>query len=76
MGRVSRYDDGSLLLAYVSDTHMRSELETRMTHIQPAELLLPDAKLSRATEKVLNFFAGVSRSVPAIVFSGCPATDD
>lgn len=40
------------------DSQIRSELETRLTHLQPAELLLPVATLSKATEKVLRHFAG------------------
>jgi DNA mismatch repair protein MSH3 len=33
---------------------VRSELETRLTHLQPAELILPKVKLSKTTEKVLK----------------------
>ncbi len=40
------------------DSQVRTELETRLTHLQPAELLLPATGLSKATEKVLNHFAG------------------
>jgi DNA mismatch repair protein MSH3 len=40
-----------------ADSQVRTELETRLTHLQPAELLLPMG-LSKATEKVLNHFAG------------------
>ena len=42
----------------VADSQVRTELETRLTHLQPAELLLPASGLSKATEKVLNHFAG------------------
>ena len=43
------------------DSQVRSELETRLTHLQPAELLLPEAGLSKATEKVLRHFTGDPR---------------
>lgn len=48
-----------------SDSAVRSELETRLTHIQPAEFLLP-LKLSHATEKVLKHMTGTSRSATAV----------
>ncbi|KAH8108175.1 muts domain V-domain-containing protein [Cristinia sonorae] len=38
------------------DNHMRTELETRMVHISPSELLLPENKLSKSTEKMLTYF--------------------
>ncbi|KDQ20147.1 hypothetical protein BOTBODRAFT_27560 [Botryobasidium botryosum FD-172 SS1] len=44
------------------DSNMRTELETRMTHINPAELLLPEKKLSKFTEKMLAHFAEEARS--------------
>ncbi|KAG8217898.1 muts domain V-domain-containing protein [Butyriboletus roseoflavus] len=40
------------------DTIMRSELETRLVHTRPAELVLPEQGLSKLTEKVLRHFAG------------------
>jgi DNA mismatch repair protein MSH3 len=57
--------DGELLKAnaLTVDGQVRTELETRLTHIQPAELLLPKEGLSKATEKVLSYFAGNSRCV-------------
>ncbi|KAF9218263.1 hypothetical protein BS17DRAFT_798646 [Gyrodon lividus] len=42
----------------VIDTVMRSELETRLVHTRPAELVLPERGLSKLTEKVLNHFIG------------------
>lgn len=39
------------------DGYMRSELETRLLHIEPSELLLPHA-LSKATEKVISHMSG------------------
>ena len=44
-----------------TDSAVRSELETRLTHLQPRELLLPAEGLSAATEKLLKHFAGQSR---------------
>lgn len=40
------------------DSQIRTELETRLAHLSPAELLLPKQRLSKATEKVLTYFAG------------------
>lgn len=45
-----------------TDSAVRSELETRLTHLQPRELLLPAEGLSAATEKLLKHFAGHSKS--------------
>ncbi|KAH7889258.1 muts domain V-domain-containing protein [Phlebopus sp. FC_14] len=45
-----------------TDSVMRSELETRLVHIRPAELILPEHALSKLTEKVLNHFAGSASS--------------
>lgn len=39
------------------DGYMRSELETRLLHIEPSELLLPHT-LSKATEKVISHMSG------------------
>lgn len=49
-----------------ADSQVRTELETRLTHLQPAELLLPAKGLSKATEKVINHFTGATRSVQSI----------
>lgn len=45
---------------------MRSELETRLTHLQPAELILPQTKLSRTTEKVLKHVIDNKRTAEAM----------
>ncbi|GLB35404.1 putative DNA-binding domain of DNA mismatch repair MUTS family protein [Lyophyllum shimeji] len=45
-----------------SDTPMRLELETRLVHTRPAELLLPNSGLSDATTKMLQHFTGTSSS--------------
>ncbi|KAG8825802.1 Mismatch repair protein msh3 [Serendipita sp. 401] len=39
------------------DTGMRTELETRLAHIKPCELLLPGTKLSHHTEKMLKHYS-------------------
>ncbi|KAF8497242.1 DNA mismatch repair protein MSH3 [Russula emetica] len=38
--------------------HMRTELETRMVHCKPAELLLAEQGLTKPTERMLKHFAG------------------
>lgn len=43
------------------DSAVRTELETRLTHLSPRELLLPSKGLSKATEKLLKHFAGISK---------------
>ncbi|KAN0060382.1 Mismatch repair protein msh3 [Thecaphora frezii] len=48
---------GSIVYDQFSDGNARSELETRLAHLFPAELLLPP-KLSKSTEKMLNYLAG------------------
>ncbi|GFZ42602.1 MutS protein homolog 3 [Saitozyma sp. JCM 24511] len=53
---------GDVVWDEFDDSQVRTELETRLTHLQPAELLLPKLGLSKATEKVLNHFAGNSRT--------------
>ncbi|KAG2185327.1 hypothetical protein INT44_002117 [Umbelopsis vinacea] len=47
---------GDIVYDSFEDTYMRSELETRVLHIQPCELLLP-ATLSRPTEKLIQHIA-------------------
>ncbi|KAI0373318.1 hypothetical protein BV20DRAFT_1104314 [Pilatotrama ljubarskyi] len=41
---------------FEADNHMRTELETRMVHTKPYELLLPAKKLSPPTEKMIQHF--------------------
>lgn len=44
------------------DTFMRSELETRLLHIEPSEILISDANITKPTEKLvshLNVFGEV-----------------
>ncbi|KAG0231398.1 Mismatch repair protein msh3 [Actinomortierella wolfii] len=45
---------GDIVYDEFQDTYMRSELETRLLHIQPAELILPEKGLSPATEKLVR----------------------
>ncbi|KAI0637370.1 muts domain V-domain-containing protein [Trametes polyzona] len=47
---------GDVVWDEFDDNHMRTELETRMVHTKPYELLLPAKKLSPATEKMIKHF--------------------
>ncbi|WWD05762.1 hypothetical protein V865_003845 [Kwoniella europaea PYCC6329] len=49
---------GEVVWDEFDDSQVRSELETRLIHLQPAELLLPKDRMSKATEKVLRHYAG------------------
>ncbi|KAF8447476.1 muts domain V-domain-containing protein [Boletus edulis BED1] len=53
---------GDVVWDEFDDIVMRSELETRLVHTRPAELLLPEQGLSKLTEKVLRHFAGSIQS--------------
>ncbi|KAI0831758.1 muts domain V-domain-containing protein [Trametes gibbosa] len=47
---------GDVVWDEFEDNHMRTELETRMVHTKPYELLIPSKKLSAATEKMIKHF--------------------
>ncbi|KAH9857640.1 muts domain V-domain-containing protein [Lenzites betulinus] len=47
---------GEVVWDEFEDNHMRTELETRMVHTKPYELLIPSKKLSAATEKMIKHF--------------------
>ncbi|KAI0071810.1 hypothetical protein K474DRAFT_1668569 [Panus rudis PR-1116 ss-1] len=47
---------GDVVWDQFEDNHMRTELETRMVHTMPSELLLPEKGLSKPTEKMLKYF--------------------
>ncbi|RUS13125.1 hypothetical protein BC938DRAFT_478098 [Jimgerdemannia flammicorona] len=47
---------GDIVYDSFDDGYMRSELETRVLHIQPCEMLLP-AQLSKSTEKLVSHLA-------------------
>ncbi|KAI0350070.1 hypothetical protein OH77DRAFT_1413634 [Trametes cingulata] len=47
---------GDVIWDEFDDNHMRTELETRMVHTKPYELLLPAKKLSPPTEKMIKHF--------------------
>nr|XP_031862964.1 uncharacterized protein CI109_001439 [Kwoniella shandongensis]KAA5530036.1 hypothetical protein CI109_001439 [Kwoniella shandongensis] len=55
-------ETGEVVWDEFDDSQVRSELETRLTHLQPAELLLPKDGLSKATEKVLSHIAGTTKT--------------
>ncbi|ORX33699.1 muts domain V-domain-containing protein [Kockovaella imperatae] len=58
---------GEVVWDEFDDSQVRTELETRLTHLQPAELLLPKIGLSAATEKVLTHFSGHSKASSASI---------
>ncbi|KAF9166181.1 Mismatch repair protein msh3 [Actinomortierella ambigua] len=45
---------GDVVYDEFQDMYMRSELETRLLHLQPAELILPEKGLSPATENLVK----------------------
>ncbi|KAI0806964.1 muts domain V-domain-containing protein [Fomes fomentarius] len=47
---------GDVVWDEFEDNHMRTELETRMVHTKPYELLLPTKKISPATERMVKYF--------------------
>ncbi|KAL4068083.1 muts domain V-domain-containing protein [Scleroderma citrinum] len=49
---------GDVIWDNFDDSVMRSELETRLVHTRPAELVLPARGLSKLTERVLKHFSG------------------
>ncbi|KIJ68934.1 hypothetical protein HYDPIDRAFT_80554 [Hydnomerulius pinastri MD-312] len=53
---------GDVVWDEFDDTVLRSELETRLVHTRPAELVLPEPGLSKLTEKVLKHFIGSATS--------------
>ncbi|OCF34115.1 DNA mismatch repair protein MSH3 [Kwoniella heveanensis BCC8398] len=53
---------GEVVWDEFDDSQIRTELETRLTHLAPAELLLPKHGLSKPTQKVLNHYAGDSKT--------------
>lgn len=58
--RRQSYEDGirgkNRLTVYLSVTTYILSLQTRMVHISPSELLLPEEGLSKSTEKILAYF--------------------
>ncbi|CAG8641871.1 606_t:CDS:10 [Paraglomus brasilianum] len=54
---------GDIIYDYFDDGHMRNELETRLLHIRPCEILLPKI-ISKQTEKVISHIT--SRSAGGI----------
>ncbi|KAH9929644.1 muts domain V-domain-containing protein [Amylocystis lapponica] len=47
---------GDVVWDEFEDNHMRTELETRMVHTKPYELLLPSKKLSKPSDKMISHF--------------------
>ncbi|KAI9103843.1 DNA mismatch repair protein msh3 [Phlyctochytrium arcticum] len=54
---------GDVIFDQFDDSYMRTELETRLTHIQPTEIILPAQPLSSLTEKLVRHFCDGSRAV-------------
>ncbi|KAI0948577.1 hypothetical protein AcV7_009281 [Taiwanofungus camphoratus] len=48
---------GDVVWDEFDDNHMRTELETRLVHTKPYEILLPNDHLSRPSEKMIAYFA-------------------
>ncbi|KAF8331322.1 muts domain V-domain-containing protein [Cantharellus anzutake] len=59
---------GEIIYDEFQDSYMRTELETRMAHLRPVELLLPKCGLSSVTGRVLSHF--IDRSPSASSFVG------
>ncbi|KAG0337898.1 Mismatch repair protein msh3 [Podila horticola] len=51
---------GDIIYDEFVDGHFRNELETRLLHIQPTELIVPVQPMSKATEKLLNHLTASS----------------
>ncbi|VDC07803.1 unnamed protein product [Peniophora sp. CBMAI 1063] len=49
---------GDVVWDYFKDGHMRTELETRMVHVKPNELYIPEQSLSKPTQRMLKYFVG------------------
>jgi DNA mismatch repair protein MSH3 len=47
---------GEVVWDEFEDGHMRTELETRLAHTRPSELLLPARLLSTPSERMLAYF--------------------
>ena len=52
-----------------SEPSLNTYFKTRMAHIKPSELLLPEEKLSKASEKILSHFARYGTNVHLLL--GC-----
>ncbi|KAJ7470616.1 muts domain V-domain-containing protein [Mycena latifolia] len=57
---------GDVVWDVFDDSPMRIELETRLVHSKPTELLIPRKSLSKSTEKMLKHFTEVPTSSPRI----------
>jgi DNA mismatch repair protein MSH3 len=51
---------GDIVYDEFVDGHFRNELETRLLHLQPAELIVPSEPMSKATEKLLGHLTAYS----------------
>ncbi|KAJ3050193.1 Mismatch repair protein msh3, partial [Rhizophlyctis rosea] len=48
---------GDVIFDEFEDGFMRNELETRLLHVQPTEIILPGERMSEMTEKIVKNFA-------------------
>ena len=53
---------GDIIYDEFVDGHFRNELETRLLHIQPAELIVPMEPMSKATEKIIKHLSSSRRT--------------
>ncbi|GJJ68531.1 DNA mismatch repair protein MSH3 [Entomortierella parvispora] len=59
---------GDIIYDEFIDGHFRNELETRLLHIQPTELIVPMEPMSKATEKIIKHLSS-SRRTAAVTSS-------
>jgi DNA mismatch repair protein MSH3 len=57
---------GTITYDQFNDTSMRTELETRLAHLEPAEIILP-SKVSKQTSRLIRYIAGRSSHSPTAV---------
>ncbi|KAF9975236.1 Mismatch repair protein msh3 [Actinomortierella ambigua] len=57
---------GDVVYDEFQDLYMRSELETRLLHLQPAELILPEKGLSPATENLVKHLSMPHTRTPSM----------
>ncbi|KAG0236193.1 Mismatch repair protein msh3 [Mortierella sp. GBA43] len=61
---------GDIIYDEFVDGHFRNELETRLLHIQPAELIVPLETMSKATEKLIGHLTAPSHRRPGSLGRG------
>ncbi|KAF8963823.1 Mismatch repair protein msh3, partial [Entomortierella lignicola] len=61
---------GDIIYDEFVDGHFRNELETRLLHISPAELIVPVEPMSKATEKLLGYLTASTHRRTGLMSSG------